>query len=127
MSYLVDQMPAWLIVGILLVSTVVLVREIKKNKGPFAAVLTLLAVFFIVGIIYAIVNAIPGVPSFVTWAFLISLAILLVSVLIVGFIFAYNYVLEPGRKRKIITIAFCVFMAYLVFLAVGITLHALTK
>ena len=127
MSYLVKQLPAWIVVLILTVSTIVLVLEIKKQKGYMAKVLSLLIIPFICGITYAITSNIPTVPQSVNWTLIIFTVLFIFAFLVYGFIGVYKSILEPGATRRNITIAFCVFMGYLVFLAVGITIKVLSE
>lgn len=131
MSYLVSLMPAWLNALIAAVCFIVLVcvgiKLKRDNKIHNSRAILILSAGFAAMSVFAITKDMQSVPGWLNWSLLIAFAILILAFITYGFIIAYKTMLKPGKQRKTVTVCFVLFMAYFVFVAVGVTIHALTK
>lgn len=126
MSYLVSQMPLWLILGIETICITVLIVEINKHKGHLSRALTLLAIAIGFMMIFTVTSN-TNLPWSINWALIALFFLFLFTFLVDIFIFIYNTKLESGKKRKTATVAFCIFVGYFLFLVIGITIKVLQK
>lgn len=131
MSYLVSHMPNWLLVVIMLAGVAMTVYAAKKGKeqnNPHASgIMLILGVGFAVMAVYSAVRGVPSVPEWLNWLPIILFVVILYIFFIYAFVVLYQTKLEPGRKRRGATIAFAVFMSYLLFITALVIKLAIEK
>lgn len=131
MSLLVRGMPNWLLAAIMLAGVVMTIYAAQKgkeqNRPHVSRAMLILGAGFAVMAVYSAVRGVPSVPSWIDWSLIILFVITLYIFFIYAFIILYQTKLEPGRKRRGATIAFAIFMSYLLFMTVLVIKLAIEK